>query len=77
MGDAIALRLLLAFFTSVRLSKGRKAGVDWCSRNVGGMHEVLKTWGSGIAHEDNSAAVDRLNKYCRTCGGCKYGRWQP
>jgi hypothetical protein len=72
MGETVALRLLLAFFTSVRKAKGAK-GARWCEKYVGGMYPVLQRWEGGIAPADNGAALDRITRYCRACGECPAG----
>lgn len=72
MGDTIALRLLLAFFTSMRKARGSK-GLHWCEKYVGGMHEILANWEDGVAPQDKGAATTALNRYCRACGDCAFG----
>lgn len=76
MGDSIAVRLLLAFFTSSRTVKGKK-GIDWCERYIGGMHAVLGRWEDGIAPKDNDGAKQCLLRYCRACGLCHFSETRP
>lgn len=76
MGETVALRLLLAFFTSARAAKGKK-GTEWCERYIGGMHAVLGRWHDGVSPKENDGAKTTLLRYCRACGLCKFSETRP